>query len=214
METIKAYSEDDFIRLSALQHFVFCPRQCALIYIERVWEENLLTVEGGIMHEKAHKERIEHQKGVRIERSVFLRSEQLGLNGIADVVEFHKTSSGDVQPFPVEYKHGKPKESDCDRAQLCAQALCLEEMLGVTISAGALFYGKTRHREDVGLSEELRNYTKTTVSRLREFLKAGKTPRPYFSKRCKSCSLVSVCLPQVIGGGISVETYLRKVLEP
>jgi CRISPR-associated exonuclease Cas4 len=208
------FREEDFLPISALQHFVFCTRQCALIYIERVWEENLLTAEGGIMHEKAHEERLEAQKGIRIERSVFLRSQRLGLNGIADVVEFRKVPSGEKVPFPVEYKHGKPKESDCDRVQLCAQALCLEEMRGVNIPAGALFYGKTRHREEVEFNEKLRSFTEAVIVQVRTFLQAGITPKPEYTKRCESCSLIPVCLPRVTGKQGAVEAYLRKALEP
>jgi len=115
----KMYLEEDFEPIAALQHLLFCPRQCALIYIERVWEENLLTAEGGIMHEQAHEAKSEMRDGVRIERGVRLYSRKLGLVGMADVVEFHKAAGG-WMPFPVEYKHGRPKENDCDRVQLCA----------------------------------------------------------------------------------------------
>lgn len=208
------YSEDDFIQLSALQHFVFCPRQCALSYIEQAWEENLLTAEGGIMHNKAHEEEFETRNGVRIERGMPLRSVKLGLNGKADVVEFH--ASNDKKswlPFPVEYKHGKPKENNCDKIQLCAQAMCLEEMLDVGIPQGAIFYGKTRRRMDVIFDETLRTETEDTALRLHEFVKAGKTPKPEYSKKCKSCSLVSICMPKAFKCGVSVSKYLREAVK-
>lgn len=122
------YTEEDLIQLSALQHFVFCKRQCALIHIEQVWSENLWTAEGRIMHEDVHSEGIENRKGVRIERGIPLRSLELGLSGKADVVEFRKGHNGKYQLFPVEYKRGKPKPDNRDKVQLCAQGLCLEEM--------------------------------------------------------------------------------------
>lgn len=207
-----SYSDDDFIQLSALQHFVFCPRQCALSYIEQIWEENLLTAEGGIMHNRAHKEESEMRDGVRIERGMPLRSEKLGLNGKADVVEFRRDGQGQRAPFPVEYKHGKPKENNCDKIQLCAQALCLEEMLNIHIPAGAIFYGKTRHRLDVIFDDSLRKETEETARRAHEFIKAGKTPRPVYTKKCGSCSLVSVCMPKMFGKSQKIAEYLEDAI--
>jgi len=208
------YSEDDFIQLSALQHFVFCPRQCALSYIEQAWEENLLTAEGGIMHDRAHEEKFETRGAVRIERGMPLRSVKLGLNGKADVVEFHLSNDKKSwQTFPVEYKHGKPKENNCDKIQLCAQAMCLEEMLDVCIPQGAIFYGRTRRRMDVIFDETLRTETEDTTLRLHEFIKAGKTPKPEYSKKCKSCSLVSICMPKAFECGVSVSKYLREAIK-
>src|SRR3989338_6352736 len=207
-----SYSDDDFLPISALQHFIFCPRQCALIYLERVWEENLLTVEGGIMHDKAHEERRETRDGVRIERGMFLRSDTLGLIGRADVVEFHREAKGRQLPFPVEHKHGRPKENNCDKIQLCAQALCLEEMLGIVVPAGAIFYGKTRHRLDVEFTEGLREETLRAIRDLREFLSAGATPVPHYAKRCQSCSLITLCMPKVIGRGETVAQYIQKAV--
>ena len=208
------YNEDDFIQLSALQHYLFCPRQCALSYIEKIWEENLLTAEGGIMHDKAHEEQFEMRDGVKVERGMPLRSIKLGLNGKADVVEFYKSPDRKMWlPFPVEYKHGKPKENNCDRVQLCAQAMCLEESLNVKIPKGAVFYGKTRRRLDVKFNEELRKETEDTAHRLHEFVKAGKTPRPEYSKKCKSCSLISVCMPLAFERRISVDKYLKEAVE-
>ena len=147
------YSEDDLLPLSALQHLYFCERQCALIHVEQVWLENRFTAEGRIMHERVDTGKSEMRGGVRTSFAVSLRSLRLGLVGKADVVEFHRRQSPDGrsawQPFPVEYKRGRPKKDNCDKIQLCAQALCLEEMLNLRIECGALFYGKTRRRQDV-----------------------------------------------------------------
>lgn len=206
------YCDDDFLQLSVLQHFIFCQRQCAMIHIEQVWSENLFTAEGRIMHENVHEEQFERREGVRIERGMPLRSEKLGLNGKSDVVEFHKSKDGPLL-FPVGYKRGKPKMNDCDKVQLCAQALCLEEMLCVQIPAGAIFYGKTRHRLDVVFDESLRKETEEAVIKAHEFIRAGKTPKPEYSKKCKSCSLVSVCMPETFEHRLSVAKYLREAVK-
>lgn len=207
------YTDDEFLLVSMLQHFVFCKRQCALIHIEQAWEENLLTAEGRILHEKTHEERVETRDGIRLERGVFLRSEKLGLIGKADVVEFHKPADGHRwRVFPVEYKHGKPKDNNCDKVQLCAQAICLEEMLKVNIPEGALFYGKTRHRLGVGFTPELREETLDATIRLRKFINCGLTPPPEYSKKCESCSLISVCLPKIIQDAVSVKQYIRQAV--
>jgi len=202
------YPEDDLLQLSALQHFIFCSRQCALIHIEQAWVENLFTAEGRVMHEKVHEERTENRKDIRIERGMPLRSLALGLIGKADVVEFHK-ESGKWVPFPVEYKRGKPKADDCDKVQLCAQALCLEEMLKVKIPVGALFYGKTKHRLDVEFDEFLRRTTTDTAQSLHELIRAGKTPKPEYSKKCESCSLKNVCMPKSMARNLSVRQYME-----
>lgn len=208
------YTENDLLLLSALQHFIFCKRQCALIHIEQIWTENWLTAEGRIMHEKAHEERIENQKDIRIERGVSLHSFELGLSGKADVVEFHKSKdSKKWVPFPVEYKRGKPKADDSDKIQLCAQALCLKEMLNIKIPCGAIFYGKTRRRFDVQFDEALRNKTKEAAKQLHIFIKAGSTPPPVYTPKCKSCSFIDVCLPKTIGRKFSVKKYLLEEIK-
>jgi CRISPR-associated exonuclease Cas4 len=207
------YNEDDFIQLSALQHFAFCPRQCALIHIEQVWSENLLTAEGRIMHEHVHEEGDESRGDIRIERGVALRSMRLGVIGKADVVEYHRGPDGTWEAFPVEYKHGKPKPDHCDKIQLCAQAICLEEMLGKIINAGAIFYGKTRRRLDVVFDEALRRETFDAAGMTRELLASGKTPKPAYEKRCERCSLVAECLPKTIQKKRTVESYLKRMLE-
>lgn len=181
------YTEDELIPLSALQHLIFCERQCALIHVEQLWVENLYTAEGRIMHERTDAGIRESRGNVRIEYGIPLRSLRLGLTGKADVVEFHlsveKTTKEKWHPFPVEYKRGKPKKDNCDKVQLCAQAMCLEEMLNIKISEGALFYGKTRRRLNVIFDEDLRQETKNAATRLHELISAGKTPKPEYTKK-------------------------------
>ncbi len=207
------YAEDDLIQLSALQHFVFCERQCALIHIEQVWSENIFTAEGKIMHEKSDSNKFESRGNVRIDYSVPLRSLRLGLVGKADVVEFHKREDGTWLPFPVEYKRGKPKADDCDKVQLCAQAICLEEMLNVQIKEGALFYGQTRRREDVVFDDRLRTVTEDISRKVHELIVAGITPKAEYSRKCESCSLLDLCLPKTCGKTKSVSRYLLSAME-
>lgn len=205
----RTYDEDNLIQLSALQHIVFCERQCALIHIEQLWSENLFTAEGRIMHEKADTANREVRGKVRIDYGVPLRSLRLGLIGKADVVEFHKKDDKWI-PFPVEYKRGKPKADDCDKVQLCAQAMCLEEMMDVEIPEGALFYGQTRHREDVSFDKALRTETEDTARKVHELIASGITPQPEYSAKCKKCSLVELCLPKV---SRKASKYLLSVVE-
>ena len=206
------YNDDDFIMLSALQHYVFCKRQCALIHIEQLWDENLFTAEGRIMHDKVYTDRYESRGSVRIEYGVPMRSLRLGLIGKADVVEFHRMDDGTWRPYPVEYKRGKPKMDNCDRVQLCAQAICLEEMLNVEIREGALFYGKTRRREDVVFDGRLRMETMEIARKAHELIASGITPRPEFSRKCEQCSLLELCLPKTCGKSLSVQNYLSAVV--
>jgi len=211
------YSEDELIPLSALQHLIFCERQCALIHVEQLWVENLYTAEGRIMHEKTDAGIRESRGNIHIEYGIPLRSLWLGLTGKADVVEFHlsveKTTKDKWQPFPVEYKRGRSKKDNCDKVQLCAQALCLEEMLNVQILEGALFYGKTRRRLNVIFDEDLRQETEDAAKRVHELIRAGKTPKPVYSKKCDSCSFVGVCLPKTIGKSRSVNRYLQNAIK-
>ena len=208
------YSEDDLIPLSALQHILFCERQCALIHIEQMWNENLFTAEGKIMHERVDEAGRESRRDIRIEFAMPLRSLRLGLVGKADVVEFHRKSasqnakSQEWVPFPVEYKRGKPKKDSCDRVQLCAQALCLEEMLKVKIPRGALFYGKTRRRKDVNFDNALRQETESAAIQLHKLIESRQTPPPIYTPKCKSCSFFHVCLPKTIEKRHSVKQYL------
>lgn len=207
------YNIDDLIQLSALQHYAFCPRQCALIHVEQIWTENRLTAEGRIMHEHVHEEGNESRGDVRTERGTSLRSMELGVIGKADVVEYHRQVDGSWQAFPVEYKRGKPKPDHSDKIQLCAQAICLEEMQGSRILSGALFYGKTRRRLNVDFNAALRQETIEAASLTRELITSGKTPKPVYAKRCESCSLLSECLPKTIQKKRSVESYLRRMLD-
>lgn len=178
--------------ISALQHWLFCPRQCALIHVERLWEENRLTAEGRVLHERADEGRPESRDGVRVLRSVQIGSVAEGLHGIADVVEM-----GGASPHPVEYKRGRPKAHRADEVQLCAQALCLEEMTGRSVPEGALFYGQRRRRTVVVMDTDLRALTRRIASEARAAVAAGTLPSPVFeAKRCSACSLAGLCRPE------------------
>lgn len=205
------YTEDDLLPLSALQHLLFCERQCALIHIEQAWSENLFTAEGRIMHDRVDTGKHETRHNIRTEFAVPLRSFRLGLAGKADVVEFHR--QGNMwHPFPVEFKRGKPKQDNCDRVQLCAQAICLEEMLDTEIDGGALFYGKIRRRQDVVFDLNLRKETEETSKRLHQLIASGITPAPQYSKKCESCSLIEVCLPKACNQKGSASKYLNRAM--
>ena len=206
------FAEDALLPISALQHLLFCRRQCALIHIERVWTENVFTTKGAILHEKAHEQGYASRDGVRIARAVPLRSVELGLFGVADVVEFHPGKTGE-RAFPVEYKLGQPKPDACDTVQLCAQALCLEEMLGRVVASGALYYGRTRRRLAVAFNATLREKARAACADLHAFLREGRTPPAVYEARCRSCSLVDTCLPKACRGKISVRHYLAKAIE-
>ena len=182
-------TDPESIPLSALQHWRVCPRQCALIHIAGVWEENRLTAEGRLLHERVHEAGDEIRDGVRTCRGLQLISKRLGLIGQADAVEFRQGAP----PFPVEYKRGRPKKDSADALQLCAQALCLEEMLGVAIPAGALFYGATRRRQDVPFTPALRAEVETAVAAIRDLLAQGQIPPPTPTDRCRGCSLAAHC---------------------
>jgi CRISPR-associated exonuclease Cas4 len=206
------YAETDLLPISALQHLLFCPRQCALIHVEGLWLENRLTTEGRILHDRVHSGGSEHRSGVRIEFGLPLRSLKLGLAGTADAVAFHDVDpqcrTGGKIPYPVEYKRGRPKKDESDLVQLCAQAMCLEEMLGVPVTDGALFYGRERRRTRVHFSEELRGGTEEAARRLHELIVSGRTPLPEYGKKCRACSLLNSCLPRLCTGRRSVEAYL------
>ena len=183
------------IPLSALQHYAFCPRQCALIHNEQAWVENYLTAQGRALHERVDGGEPETRKGVRFERSVHVLAENLGVHGVLDMVE-RDIQTGRLKP--VEYKRGKPKSEPFDEIQLCAQALCLEEMTGQPITEGALWYGQTRHRVPVIFLDSLRVQTLHVINQVRELLASGITPPPVYGKRCKACSLVEVCQPKLL----------------
>lgn len=187
------------IPISALQHVIYCLRQAALIHLEQLWADNRFTAEGEVLHAVADKGGRRHVRGVRRVMSLPLSSQRLGITGVADVVEFLADEEGE-RPFPIEYKRGKPKRHRADEVQLCAQALCLEEMTGATIPEGALFYGQTRHRVIVPFDADLRQLTETAIQDLADVLTSGKTPPPTQDKsRCRACSLSDLCRPDVVG---------------
>lgn len=183
------------IHIAALQHYAFCPRQCALIHNEQEWAENIFTAQGKVLHRRIESGQPETRRNIRYERSVHVASEKLGITGIVDLIE-KNLLTGQLQP--IEYKRGKPKTEAWDEIQLCAQALCLEEMTGQSISEGALWYGQIRQRITVSISNKLRALTLKTISEVKKLLESGETPAPMYSKRCKSCSLIETCQPQLV----------------
>ena len=229
MTMASANSDDGFFPLSALQHWLFCRRQCALIHVEQSWSENRLTASGRVLHERVDERRSETRRTLRQATAVRLVSRRLGVAGVADMVEFHLAPaerdaggtriaaplpglSGFWRPFPVEYKRGRPKSHRADEVQLCAQAVCLEEMLGVSIPAGALFYGETRRRTDVAFDCELRRLTQEAADGVRELIASGETPPPTFGKWCASCSLVEECRPKLLASHRSARAWLDRAM--
>ena len=198
-----------------MQHFAFCRRQCALIHLEQVWEENYFTAQGRNLHERVDQGGERPGRNLKIEYSVPLRSFRLGLVGKADVVEFHRSEEmGKVWiPYPVEYKRGRPKIDNSDKVQLCAQAICLEEMTGVDVKEGALFYGKMRRRVPVMFDAELRDETERLARQLHQLIRQGETPPPEYSKKCERCSLLEICMPKTIDDTHTVKDYLRNAVE-
>lgn len=184
--------------LSRLQHYLFCPRQFALIELEQQWAENQLTAEGQIMHERVNSGQHETRGKVRIVRTLPLAHQGLELEGVADVVEYHTLDDGRVIPYPIEYKRGKPKTHRADEVQLMAQALCLEEMHNCHIAEGALFYGQTKRRVVVQFDDELRKITHQAIEECRVIIASGITPKPnYSTTKCKNCSLKEHCHPKI-----------------
>ena len=215
------YKEDEYLMISGIQHFKFCRRQWALIHIEQQWEENVHTVVGELMHKKAHDPYLtEKRKGVLITRALPVSSRMLGISGECDVVEFHEKDEGVklhghrglYEIYPIEYKKGKPKESEEDILQLTAQAMCLEEMFSSDIQEGALFYGETRRREPVKITEELRIQVKDIVKEMHQYYERRYTPQVKYSKRCNSCSLKNICMPK-LGKTSSVKSSVPQALE-
>ena len=202
--------EDVLIPISALQHYLYCPRQCALIHVERLWQENRQTAEGRLLHDRADTPQLERRHGVRTITAMPLSSAELGIAGVADVVEFKADAGGD-HPVPIEYKRGRPKAHRADEVQLCAQALCLEAMFGCRVEEGALFYGQTRRRQTVAFDDELRRLTLGTIQATREMIRAGHTPTvSYLAKRCDACSLIDLCQPKLLGRGLKVQAWLHR----
>ena len=221
-------ADDELVMLSALQHYLFCPRQCALIHIDGAWSENYLTASGRQLHERVDRIGGETRRDVHLATALRLISARLGIMGVADMVEFHLVPSeyeddvrvaaplagrsGSWRPFPVEYKRGRPKPHRADEVQLCAQALCLEEMLGVSIPEGALFYGETRKRTSVVFDGELRALTEETIVAVRRLLTEEALPPAAVSKGCQACSLYETCQPKTTSGHSSAEGWIRRQL--
>lgn len=203
------YQETDYLLLSGLQHIKFCPRQCALIHIEQLWHENFFTASGRVQHEKVHSGVDESRRVVRTERDLKIASRLLGVTGQTDAVEFY--SDGKV--IPVEYKHGEPKEDSCDEVQLCAQAICLEEMIGCRIDEGALFYFKVRKRVPVRITDELRAETTELAERFHQLVERGETPPAEYRRKCESCSFIDECFPESAGRNKSVDIYLKRRIQ-
>lgn len=216
-----AYKEEEYLQLAGLQHFSFCRRQWALIHIEQQWAENLRTIDGRILHEKAHDGSQREKRGdLLITRGMSIHSPTLGISGSCDVVEFHRQSGGIPlagqeglwQVYPIEYKRGAPKTVDADRLQLCAQAMCLEEMLCCDIPVAALFYGETHRREMVPLDEDLRDRVRGMLAEMHDLYSRRHTPKVKPAKGCNACSLKDLCLPK-LAKKRAVEDYLRKTME-
>lgn len=215
------YKEDDFLKLSGLQHFKFCRRRWALIHIEHQWAENLRTAEGRLMHENAHDKGFSETRGdVVITRAMNVFSRTLGVSGECDVLEFHRAADGIPldgreglwQPFLVEYKRGKPHPQSGDELQLCAQAMCLEEMLCCPIPRGALYYGEIRRRQQVDFTEELRASVRDSLAEMHDLFRRGYTPKVKPTNSCNACSLKELCLPKLMRS-TSVSGYLRQQLK-
>ncbi|MCS7060544.1 MAG: CRISPR-associated protein Cas4 [Anaerolineae bacterium] len=217
----REYTADELLPLSGIQHFLFCRRQWALIYVETQWRDNVLTIEGHLLHQRVDDPFFtETRNGVIIARAVPIASYTLGLSGLCDVVEFSPSCAqegvqlpgreGYYAPAPVEYKRGRPKREPTDEAQLCAQAMCLEEMLSVSIPRGYLYYGQTRHREEVELSSSLRNLVREICLEMHAYFARGHTPTVRKQKGCRSCSMLDVCMPAVQDRPASVAEYIRR----
>jgi CRISPR-associated exonuclease Cas4 len=207
-------SDADLIALSALQHYLYCPRQCALIHVEQSWAENAATAEGRVAHERVHAVESEVRRGVCTVTGMPLRSARLGVSGIADVVELRRLPGSGWAPYPVEHKRGRPKAHRADEVQLCAQAMALEEMFGVEIAKGALFYGQPRRRSVVAFDADLRTLTESTAAAARGLLAAGRTPRMGYDKaRCGACSLLDICRPRTTGTVRSAAAWLEAQLD-
>ena len=214
------YSDEDLLALSGIQHFAFCRRQWALIHVEQRWQENYLTASGQVAHLRAHDEEMRERRGsLLVVRGLFVRSSDLGLSGICDVVEFREDprgvplagEKGAWKPVPIEYKRGKAKADDCDRLQVCAQAMCLEEMLGCDIDGGFLFYKQTQSREPVLFTDDLRKAVRNSADEMHQLFRRGYVPRVRKSKHCAACSLAGICQPSLQQR--SAREYIGDMLE-
>lgn len=229
------FIEDELLPISLLQHLLFCERRAALVQIEGIWDENVFTAEGAILHSKVDADHpVESRVDVRIARGLQLRSLRLGLTGRADVVEFHRVTDevtdlihtaeglkpsipfsgvpGLWCPYPVDYKRGRLRCEEGFEIQLCAQALCLEEMMGVAVPAGAIFFGKPHRRLKVLFDSSIRKRTEQAAHRMHELIRSNQTPPARYERKCKSCSLFDICMPRVTEGSKSVSKYLTRML--
>ena len=215
------YSEDEYLMLSGIQHFVFCRRQWALIHIEQQWEENYRTADGAVMHRNVHDAGFHEKRGdTVVSRAMAVSSARLGISGECDAVEFRRDSAGigifgldgRYSVTPVEYKRGEPKENECDAMQLAAQAMCLEEMMCCEIKTGYLYYGETRHRLKVEINDELRGRTEAALNEMHELFRRRYTPKVRRSKACNACSLKNICLP-VLCSDKSAKAHILSMLE-
>lgn len=219
----RKYTEEELLLLSGLQHYAYCRRQWALIHVEQQWQENLLTMEGNILHERAHDATfVEKRDALLVTRSMPLVSSALGVSGQADVIEFHQVSEPVNavklprrkqwwQPRPVEYKRGKPKTTNIDRVQLCAQAICLEEMMDIRISKGDIFYWEVRAREHVPFSDSLRAEVIDIAQDMHGMFANRETPAAEYGSKCRRCSLVDICMPK-LSNACSVDAYLQRAI--
>ena len=217
---MKEYKEDDYLMISGIQHFAFCRRQWALIHVEQQWAENEHTVIGELMHKKAHDPYLtEKRKDLLVVRALPVSSRTMGVSGECDIVEFRKCEDGVklhghrgfYSIYPIEYKKGKPKYSEEDILQLTAQAMCLEEMFSTTVTEGAIFYGETRRREVVVITEELKNEVCQTFEEMHQYYERRYTPKVKMGKHCTSCSLKELCMPRLAKSG-SVKNYMDQAL--
>ncbi|WP_298668820.1 CRISPR-associated protein Cas4 [uncultured Methanofollis sp.] len=217
--SVRGYADDELLSLSGIQHFCFCRRQWALIHVERQWEDNLRTTEGHFLHERVDDPFFSESRGdVVISRAFSLVSHTLGLYGIADVIEYTRSDDGVTLPgyeglwrmHPVEYKRGKPKVDERDEVQLCAQAMCLEEMFAVRIEMSEFYYNEIRRRVPIRLTDDLRDRVVSLSDEMHDLFRKGITPAAESSKNCKYCSLVDVCMPKLTKKNISVTRYIKK----
>lgn len=216
------YQPEDYLPISGIQHFFFCRRQWALIHVERQWQENVLTVEGKLLHNRADDPFFsEVRDGVIIARAMPVTSYRLGLHGVCDVVEFYPCAEGvripgrqgTYRPAVVEYKRGREKSNPCDEAQVCAQTICLEEMLSIEIPEGYLFYGEPRRRTEVHMTPDLRQQVAKICAEMHSYFQRGYTPRVKPTKACKSCSLADICLPELQAGVLPASQYIQRHID-
>ena len=217
---MKEYKEEDYLMLSGIQHFAFCRRQWALIHVEQQWQENVRTVEGELLHKRAHDTySSEKRNDVVISRGLPVHSREMGVSGVCDIVEFRRAEEGitlhghrgTFQVYPVEYKRGKPKDPQIDILQVTAQAMCLEEMLACTIAEGAVFYGEIKRRERIEFTDELKEQVRTMFSEMHQYFDRKYTPKVKWSKSCNACSLKDICLPK-LGKAASVKEYIKSAI--